>query len=125
MAGRKVTKAQATKVLSEVKRTFKPYIDPKVEGSGPTLVMDFDWFGYGGYPAIVWEGGPYEWSILASNGGVDEELTTLAMTMPEYVAFERTGKMANPVRVKPIVAPEGTYLEPITSWALGLFRIDA
>ena len=44
-------------------------------------------------PAIVWDGGPYEWSILATSGGIDEELTTLAMTMRS--ATDRAGGESN------------------------------
>jgi hypothetical protein len=116
---RQVTKRQAEQVLAHVKRTFRPYCE--AGGDGPSLRMDFDWSGAGARPAIVWEGGPFEWAYLAASGGVDEEMTTLAMELPEYVQFVRTGKMKHPVRVEPIAGVPGVFVEPITSWALGLY----
>jgi hypothetical protein len=58
----KPNKAIATKVLEAVRAKYK-YDNPTY---GPQLRMDFDWFGYGGSPAIVWEGGPYEWATECS-----------------------------------------------------------
>lgn len=51
----KATKAQCERVLTKVDAQFGP---------GAKLVMDFDWFGDGPNPAIVWEEGPYEWAIM-------------------------------------------------------------
>jgi hypothetical protein len=116
----RITKANGEKVLAAIKSKFAAYIDPEVEGSGPELVMDFDWVGTPG-PAIVWEGGPFEWVYLALWGGVDEELTTDLMTIPEYVTFTKTGKATNPAIVTPIEKPANVYCEAITSWALGLY----
>lgn len=116
-----VTRKQADQVLRQVKERFAPYLSKE---SKPQLIRNWDW-GYGPTPyAIVWEGGPYEWSILATSGGVDEELTTELMTLPQYAEFTRTNRMpagAQVVRVEQVKAPEGVYLECVTSWALGLF----
>lgn len=110
-----VSRPEAEVVLREVRKRFAPYIDPEVEGSGPELVRDWDWSGHADW-AIIWEGGPYEWAYLAASGGVDEELTELNATMAEY----RSGKM-KPVEVAPVEPPERVFLEPVTSWALGLY----
>lgn len=85
----KPTKAQAERVHQAVcaKYGFKPG-DPHA----PQLVMDFDWFGHGGRPSIVWEGGPYEWAVDCS--------FTLLET--------------NPI--------PGIWYEAATSWALSIYR---
>jgi len=59
---KKVSEAKALKVLKAVQKRF--HDDDPIHG--PQLVMDFDWFGYGERPAIIWEGGPYEWAVLFS-----------------------------------------------------------
>jgi len=60
---RKATKTQAAKVLDLVCKKYGYTVgDPY----GPDLRMDFDWFGYGPTPTIVWEGGPYEWAVECS-----------------------------------------------------------
>jgi hypothetical protein len=58
----KPNKAIATKVLKAVQAKYK-YDNPTY---GPQLRMDFDWFGHGASPAIVWEGGPYDWASECS-----------------------------------------------------------
>lgn len=84
------------KVLREVEEAFG--MKPDEEG-GPVLVMAWDWLGTGAAPAIVWEEGPYEWALLASGGGMSEFGTVH----------------------QPIEEPEGVFLEPVTSWALGIY----
>lgn len=59
----KPTKAQALAVLKLVRDKYG--ISPTSE-YGPELRMDFDWFGHGGWPTIVWEGGPYDWAVDCS-----------------------------------------------------------
>lgn len=56
---KKITKKQAEYVLKTI--CFKYGIEPNDE-HGPKLIMDFDWLGIGKNPAIIWEGGPYEWA---------------------------------------------------------------
>ena len=85
----KPTKAQAEKVLRAVQDKYGVS-----DEYGPKLVMDFDWFGYGGKPTIVWEGGPYEWAIECSFS----LLNVLADDMPDV------------------------WLEPATNWALSIYR---
>ncbi|RLE16365.1 MAG: hypothetical protein DRJ50_15140, partial [Actinobacteria bacterium] len=64
-----VTKAQAEKCLAAVKDRYKAWLGDGADE--PVLRMKFDWFGDPG-PAIVWEGGPYEWTMLVY-GGIEEE----------------------------------------------------
>jgi hypothetical protein len=60
----KPTEAQALEVLSRIQKKYG--YDDSDSMNGPQLIMDFDWLGYGEWPAIVWEGGPYEWSVTDS-----------------------------------------------------------
>ena len=90
----KVTRAKAQKVLTAVRASFGVAAGEE----GPALVMAWDWTGRGAHPAIVWEGGPYDWAILASGGGRDE-----------------WGLVHQPVEVP------GTFLEPVTGWARGIW----
>lgn len=90
-----VRKRDADKALAAVKHRFKAWYD-KPE-YGPQLIKDFNWSGPTPY-AIVWEGGPYDWAILATGGGRDD-----------------FGFTVEPVRV------DGVFLEPITGWALGVY----
>lgn len=90
----KVTSSRAQKVLEAVRAAF----GVQDGEDGPVLTMSWDWAGSGSSPAIVWEGGPYDWAILASGGGRDE-----------------WGIEHQPVRVS------GVFLEPVTGWALGIY----
>ena len=101
-----VTHSQAEAVLRQVRKTFRPYLTRRDQ---PVLRRDWDW-GYGRCDyAIVWEGGPLEWTSLATGGGIDEELTELGREFG-----------LPPVTVQPIEAPVGVLLECYTSWALAL-----
>ena len=116
----RVTRADAEVVLRQVKRRFA-YCRP-FGTYGPQIKRNWDFFGHGPVPyAIVWEDGPYEWAYLVAHGGVDEEITTLAMTPNEYWAYVRTGRMDHPSRVERVAPPSGVMLEPYTSWAIGLW----
>lgn len=57
----KPTEEQALEVLARLQDKYDIHSD-----NGPQLVMDFDWLGHGEWPAIVWEGGPYEWATTES-----------------------------------------------------------
>lgn len=92
----KITKRQADAVLTLVRKQFAGWLNEGDEG--PKLIPDFDWSGTGPGPAIVWEEGPFEWVFLVQ-GGEDE----FGFTLPERTA------------------PAGTFLEPITGWALGIY----
>lgn len=96
---RSVTKRKAEATLRAVQRAYTSWVD---EGHGPELNMEFDWSGEP-TPTIVWEGGPYDWAIFASFGGVDEEF-----------GFE----------LPAVQFPDGVYGEPYAGWALSLFRTE-
>lgn len=97
-----VTKRQAEQAYRQVREQFKAFLDEN-EINNPKLIKDWDWCASGPTPwAIVWEGGPYEWAMLAQTGG----------TM-EYGA-----------EIKPAKAwPAGTFAEPVTSWAIGIYLV--
>lgn len=106
-----VRKADAEKVLAEVKRIYAVEAD---DPSQPTLVQDFDWLGGSLAPyAVVWEEGPYDWALLATSGGVDQELTSL---MAGYL------KPGAVIEREAIKQPDGVFCEPITAWALGIYE---
>ena len=95
-----VKKRDAEKVLASIKKVYRAWLEDASEDMRPKLVKDWDWLGTGPAPyAIVWEGGPYEWTFLI-HGGRDEEFG---------------------VKVEAVQVPESVFAEPITSWALGLY----
>lgn len=101
----------AQRALREVKRTFAAYLDD--DGNGPVLLKDWGTISGSEAPyAIVWEGGPHDWASMATAGGVDEEVTTLLRQVRPH---------AEPVRYDAIEV-EGAFLEPYTSYALGVYR---
>jgi hypothetical protein len=106
MTSKRITKAQAQKFLTAVRKQCKAALPTGSDlRGGPTLVKDWDWSGYGAAPwSIVWEEGPYDWAILFPYGGIEEEFGC---------------------RVADVSAnlPEGFYAEAITSWAVGLYAI--
>lgn len=63
---RQATKQQQQKVLSAVKRAFRPWIQAGYEQ--PTLGTDPN-----GTPAIIWEAGPFEWVHCFPYGGREQE----------------------------------------------------
>lgn len=97
---KRVTKRQAEKVLTQIKKRFKPWIDAGTEP--PTIVMDFDpgYVGVAPFPAIVWEAGPYEWALKDWGGDIDEEFG---------------------FRLAPITRPEGVFTEPWNGFVLGVY----
>lgn len=101
---RNPTKAEATKVLSAVRRAFKPWLDGN---DGPKLIENWDWLGAGAdYTtrwSIVWEEGPFEWAYLFPFGGIDSEFGFRVKDVSEAI-------------------PDGFYSEAITSWAIGLYE---
>lgn len=87
-------KAVTAKALTSVKRRFSAWIT--TFDNGPTIEPNTS--GGSGY-SIVWEGGPYEWTYLASMGGFDD--------------------FGN--EVEPVEAPDGFYLEPVNTWSLNVY----
>jgi hypothetical protein len=96
----KVTKRQAEQVLAAVKRQFRAWLSADGSNS-PVLIMDWDWLGYGPCPSIVWEGGPYDWTMYFPGGGIEEEFGTT---------------------VKPVTVPKGIWTEPMTMFAISIYR---
>jgi hypothetical protein len=113
----RVTRAEAEAVLKEVRRVFRSHILPGDKG-GPALLRNWEWIsGYVAPYAVIWLEGPYEWAIQATAGGIDDELTELSATLPEYLS----GHM-KPIRIEAIKQPDGVFCEPYTSWALAVYR---
>lgn len=69
------------------------------------IIPDWDWSSGPVDFAIVWEEGPFEWAHMFPRGGRDEE-------------FGFTVKDVSNA------TPNVVYIEPITSWAVGLYRED-
>jgi hypothetical protein len=95
----RATRRQGERVLAAVRKMFKGWIQSG--DTGPNLIMDWDWLGYGPQVSIVWEEGPYDWAMLFPHGGVEEE-------------FGFT--------LKPVTLPKGIWTEPITSFAIAIIR---
>lgn len=109
----KVTKRDAEEILRQVRERFAPWIDGD---DGPTLVLDWDFLGFGPTPTVVWEDGPIDWAITASLGGVNpEEAALYADAAAEF------GILSSPTRHEPVGTAD-TYGEPATGWALSLYR---
>lgn len=99
-----VTKRQAEQALRQIRKQFWSFIaDPIDLNSGPKLVHNWDWLDSGPTKwAIVWEGGPYAWALLAETGGTSEFGTKVP-------AAEHW--------------PAGTFAESVTSWAIGIYEV--
>jgi hypothetical protein len=96
------TKAECLKVFKAICKQHGVTEDELADGYGPQLVMDWDWFGYGPRPAIIWEGGPYDWPVYAPHGGRSE-----------------TGYRIPDVSDQ---LPPGVWLEAATGWALSIYK---
>ena len=92
----KVTKKDQEVTLAAVRKQFAPWIDDET-GLAPKL-MDFD-----GTPAVVWEdGAPYDWTILANFGGIEEEF---GFSVPAIGTL-----------------PKNIEVEPINGYALAIYK---
>ena len=87
-----VTKAKAKKVLAALKRQQKSAIGA---GATPPVLTYAD-----GFPQIIWEEGPYEWTYLFPYGGTDAEF-----------GFS----------VVEVEIPEGVFVEAQTTYSVGIF----
>lgn len=112
----KTTKRQVQSALRAIRKAygFKPGEDDHI---GPKLVEEYHGWYNTHSNAIVWEEGPFEWAIHASMGGFDEELYH---DLLEFMSSEQAAERA---KKEPIKVPKGTYLEPINSYSLGLYKI--
>lgn len=98
---KQVTKKQGEAVLGAVKEQFKSWLDAGYDP--PVLVMEFTFLGGEAVPTIVWEEGPYDWSMFVPGGGVEEE-------------FGFT--------IKEVELPDGVFAEAMTGWALGIYPTE-
>lgn len=102
-----VYKRDAERTLAAIRRMFRSWLGDGAEE--PTLVKDYD-YGGGTVPyAILWEGGPYDWAVTATLGGINEEEGSLA------AEFGFKSRSHEPIEV------ENVFLEPITGWSLGIY----
>jgi hypothetical protein len=94
-----VTKRQAEQALRQVREQFKVFIDGDY---APKLIKDWDYLESGPTKwAIVWEGGPYYWALVAKNGG--------GLDVGEIPPAKHW--------------PKGTFAEPVTGWAIGIYEV--
>lgn len=68
----------------------------------PMIIEDWSWTGDPAPFAILWEGGPFEWTYLFPHGGIDAEFGTKTKDVSSKI-------------------PAHIYVEPITSWAIGIY----
>lgn len=116
-----VTRQQAETVLNRIKTQYRAHWEPD-ERCAPKLVENWDWLESGPRRwAIVWEEGPFEWAFRASMGGFDEEA---ALLTADHLGEEETRARAKAGRfnVEPIEMPKGTFMECVTSWAVGIYE---
>lgn len=92
-----VTREDAEAVLQAIVKQFHA---EAYDDLGPKLLMEWDWPTGGPTPTIVWEEGPYEWTMLAVHGGVDQEY---GGTVPA------------------VEIPATVFVEPYSGWALCLY----
>lgn len=117
-----VTRGQADAVLAAVIVQWQATLEPLKLDDGttlapcydrPTLVMGF----YDGAPAIVWECGPPDWAYHADSGDPSEE---------DYVLAGDAGRefgvpFGAPEGREPLRLPAGVNVEPVYSYALGIY----
>jgi hypothetical protein len=114
MVRAQITKAKAEECLTAVKTHFAAAIEA---GMDPPVLYEPGF--HTSAWSIAWDGGPYEWAILAFHGGIDEDTYELAAN--EGVSPERAREIA---RVAACPVPAGVFVEPVSSWCLGLY-LDA
>lgn len=122
MTRQTVTRDQAETALAAIRSTFAAYCEPMtIDGEtypalsdGPKLIDGTDYDGRPD-PIIVWEdGAPYEWTYLASMGGVDQETASLA------AEFGGTVK-PTPAASEHPAWPAGVWAEPVNTVTLALY----
>jgi hypothetical protein len=94
---RNVSKRQAERIARAIARANGATYDGTT--AGPVVRMEWSAWGMAPVTAILWEGGDYDWPLLATSGGWDE-----------------FGQVREPVRM-----PPGVRGEPLNSWALALY----
>jgi hypothetical protein len=99
---KRATKAECLKVFKAVCKQYGVTQEDIDKGYGPQLMMDWDWLGFGPNPAILWEGGPYDWTHYTPYGGRCEEGWTIRDVSSQM--------------------PPGVRTEPMTGWALSIYK---
>ncbi|WP_149264325.1 hypothetical protein [Actinomadura sp. K4S16] len=119
-----VTREEAEQVLEAIKKQYKPYWQDDLGdpyGPAPELFEDWSWRDHSTAFAVVWEVGPFEWAYRAGCGGVDPELV-------ELYAAELGGTREGRAKARelahndPVPVPAGIRLEPITTFAVGIYK---
>jgi|APSaa5957512535_1039671.scaffolds.fasta_scaffold24847_5 hypothetical protein len=105
MSETKATKAEAQKVLTQVIRQRKAYVDAGYAKPRLTKERIFDWQAENPDWTIVWEEGPYEWAVQFPDGGKDWDLADCGDFRIEDVRD---------------ALPEGIWTEAHTTWALAV-----
>jgi hypothetical protein len=115
----KVTREQAEAVLAAIESQFSSYLmndsvpsemnRPISDEDRPQIVEDYMDVDF----AIVWESGsPYEWAFRAGEGGLDEELSSLAEDFGGALVYTSRVEM-----------PTDVHCEPIESFSLGIYPL--
>lgn len=93
-----VSLEQAEMVLAAVRKQWMGLVRL---GLKPQLIMDWDWFGSGPVPSIVWEEGPFRWPYLFPHGGRNE-FGTLTRNVSGDI-------------------PDGVFVEAATHFAVSIY----
>ncbi len=106
-----ITRKQAEAALASVREQFAAYLG---DGADQPSLKDpgEECHAY----AIAWEGGPYEWTYIAFDGGFDDEMYLAARDAG--ATDEQARNAASKPAVKP---PAGVFPDPVNHWCLGLY----
>lgn len=118
----RVTEEQARAVLVAVRAHYRHMLEPfEVDGETftacygpddqPELVMSY----YEGVPAIVWEAGPSDWA-MHTDGSPSEQDYVDAHDLAQELGVE-----CKPAGREPLRLPAGVAVEPVYSYALGIY----
>lgn len=113
-----ITREQAEQAFEAIKLQFALFVGDAGSQHGPKLIQNWDWMSTVTPTAwaVVWEEGPYEWTMRVKDGGVDEEATILAQDIEALKGVTLETPAA-------LLWPEGVVAEPINSWSLSLYLI--
>lgn len=112
MAAKKITRKQAEQALAAIEEQYRTYLAGDGKKYGPKLVENWEphWSDSVIDFVIMWEDGPFEWAYNAKDGGLDEELSSMAgqrMDTPAATTW-----------------PEAVWCEPATSYCVALYPTD-
>jgi hypothetical protein len=124
-----VTRKQAEQVLAAIKKRYAGLLetDPELPSlrpwPPPKLIENWDFLDSGPTPwAIVWEEGPDEWAYRAAMGGLDEEVCHLAADEIGRSKVARKVRDEGFAMEEPLQVLKNVHLEPVTTWALGIYE---